>query len=106
VNRAFWTLDKGRRTAWTLSVVTFMLVVVGTTASGDPPILPDPQLTPGATLEVTTSDICVPGYTKKARSVPATVKRQVYAGYGIQHHAPREYEIDHVRHLTNGLIPV
>ena len=59
VNRAF--IDKGRCTAWALSVVTFMLVVLGTTASGGPPILPDPQLTPGATLEVTTADMCVHG---------------------------------------------
>jgi len=45
------------------------------------------QLTPGATLEVTTADICVPGYTKKVRDVPDSVKRQVYAAYGIQTHA-------------------
>jgi hypothetical protein len=42
------------------------------------------------------SDICVPGYTKKVRGVPAAVKRQVYAAYGIQSHAPRAYEIDHL----------
>jgi hypothetical protein len=73
-----------------------MLVVLGTMASGEPPILPDPQLTPGATQEVTTNDICVPGYTKKVRSVPAAVKRQVYAAYGIQDHTPSDYEIDHL----------
>ena len=59
-NRAFWAMDMGRRIAWALSVVTLMLVGLGTTASGEPPIMPDPQLTPGATLEVTTTDICVP----------------------------------------------
>jgi hypothetical protein len=96
VNRVLSAIDKGRRTAWGLSVFTFMLVVVGTTASGEPPLVPDPQLTPGATLEVTTSDICVPGYTKKVRSVPAAVKQQVYAAYGIQDHAPGDYEIDHL----------
>ena len=40
-------------------------------------------MTPGATLPVTRDDICVPGYTKKVRNVPADVKRQVYAEYGI-----------------------
>jgi hypothetical protein len=64
--------------------------------------MPDPQLTPGATLEVTTNDICVPGYTKKVRSVPAAVKQQVYAAYGIQHHAPGDYEIDHLIPLELG----
>jgi hypothetical protein len=78
------------------------VVVLGTTASGGPPLRPDPQLTPGATLEVTTSDICVPGYTKKVRDVPAPVKRQVYAAYGIQTHAPRAYEIDHLIPLELG----
>jgi hypothetical protein len=34
-------------------------------ASQSPPITPDPQLTPGATLEMAPGDICVPGYTKK-----------------------------------------
>jgi hypothetical protein len=87
-------------------LVLWAMITLRATASSSPPILPDPQLTPGATLDVTTADMCVPGYTKKVRDVPAAVKRQVYAAYGIQDHAPREYEIDHVRHLTNGLIPV
>ena len=46
--------------------------------AGEPPIRPDPKLTPGAVLEVTKEDICTPGYTKKVRDVPAAVKRQVY----------------------------
>jgi hypothetical protein len=83
-------------------LVLWAMVMPGMTASSSPPIVPDPQLTPGATLEVTTTDICVPGYTKKVRSVPAAVKQQVYAAYGIQHHAPREYEIDHLIPLELG----
>jgi hypothetical protein len=83
-------------------LVLCAMVMPGAAASRSPSILPDPQLTPGATLEVTTSDICVPGYTKKVRDVPAAVKRQVYAAYGIQHHAPREYEIDHLIPLELG----
>jgi hypothetical protein len=67
-----------------------------------PPIQPDPQLTPGATLAVTTDDICVPGYTQVVRDVPAAVKRQVYAEYGITHHEPGEYEVDHLISLELG----
>jgi hypothetical protein len=96
VNRALWAIDRGQHAAWAMSVVTLMLVVLGTTASGGPPVVPDPQLSPGATLEVTTTDMCVPGYTKNVRRVPAAIKQQVYAAYGIQNHAPREYEIDHL----------
>ena len=66
------------------------------------PLQPDPKLTPGATLPVTREDICVPGYTKKVRNVPADVKRQVYAEYGIVSHTPGEYEVDHLISLELG----
>jgi hypothetical protein len=67
-----------------------------------PPILPDPTRTPGDTLDVTKDDICVPGYSKKIRNVPQAVKDQVYASYGITHHAPGEYEVDHLISLELG----
>ncbi len=66
------------------------------------PLLPDPRMTPGATLPVTRDDICVPGYTKKVRNVPVDVKRQVYAEYGIASHKPGEYEVDHLISLELG----
>ena len=66
------------------------------------PIMPDPNLTPGATLPVATGDICVPGYSKKVRNVPADVKKQIYAEYGITTHQPGEYEIDHLISLELG----
>jgi hypothetical protein len=47
------------------------------------PILPDLKLTPGDTFDVTAQDVCVPGYAKKVRAVPAWLKRQAYAEYGI-----------------------
>jgi hypothetical protein len=46
-------------------LMLWTMVALGMAASPSPPITPDPQLTPGATLEVTPGDICVPGYTKK-----------------------------------------
>lgn len=66
-----------------------------------PPIRPDPKLTPGATLDVTTADVCVPGYTKKVRHVPAKVKRQVFALYHLQN-VPGAYEVDHLIPLELG----
>src|ERR1700736_5128254 len=42
------------------------------------PIVPDSNLTPGDTFDVTMQDLCVPGYTKKVRNVPAEMKREVY----------------------------
>jgi hypothetical protein len=91
MNKVLWAIARGRGAARAVSLVTVVMVVLGTTASGGPPLRPDPQLTPGATLEVTTADMCVPGYTKKVRDVPDPVKRQVYAAYGIQTHAPGGY---------------
>jgi hypothetical protein len=101
-HRVLGGIDSRPRAAWAVRIVTLALVVLGTTASGGPPLRPDPQLTPGATLEVTTADMCVPGYTKTVRDVPDSVKRQVYAAYGIQTHAPRAYEIDHLIPLESG----
>lgn len=66
------------------------------------PFVPDPARTPGATLEVTAADICVPGYAKKVRNVPAAVKRQAYAQYGILSHQPGDYEVDHLISLELG----
>lgn len=73
----------------------------GDTAQGLP-ITPDPQLSPGAVLPVTREDICVPGYTQKVRSVPASVKQQVYAEYGIASHKAGDFEVDHLISLELG----
>lgn len=72
--------------------------------SGDPlqPNLPDPRRTPGATLAVTAADICVPGYSRKVRNVPSSVKRDVYRTYGITDPPPRRYEVDHLISLELG----
>jgi hypothetical protein len=64
--------------------------------------LPDSKLTPGDTLEVTTQDICIPGYTQKIRNVPIAVKKKVYEEYGIATHGPREFEVDHLIPLELG----
>jgi hypothetical protein len=66
------------------------------------PILPDPEKTPGATLEVTAADVCVPGYARRVRNVPIEVKRRAYAQYGIRTHEPGEYEVDHLISLKLG----
>ncbi len=59
-------------------------------------------MTPGATLPVASGDICVSGYSEKVRNVPADLKQQVYAEYGITSHQPGEYEIDHLISLELG----
>lgn len=74
-------------------------------APGDPTLrtlLPDPAKTPGDTLAVTARDVCTRGYARKVRDVPSSVKRAAYARYGITHHAPGEYEVDHLISLELG----
>jgi hypothetical protein len=65
--------------------------------------LPDPACTPGATLpEATARDVCTPGWAGRHRAVTAATKRRVYEAYGIAHHSPGEYEVDHLVSLELG----
>ena len=47
-------------------------------------------------------DLCVPGYTKKVRNVPAEMKREVYEEYGVTLHGSGDYEVDHLIPLELG----
>lgn len=66
------------------------------------PTRPDPKLTPGATFPVTAADVCTPGYSRSVRNVPAEVKQQAYAEYGIARHPPGAFEVDHLISLELG----
>ena len=46
--------------------------------------------------------MCVPGYAKKVRAVPAWLKRQAYAEYGITEYKTGDYEVDHLIPLSLG----
>src|SRR5580704_13342892 len=81
----------------------FLLFVAQVVLAEQPiPILPDPDLTPGNTFDVTTQDLCVIGYSRKVRNVPAEMKREVYQEYGITSHGPGDYEVDHLIPLELG----
>jgi len=66
------------------------------------PILPNPKLTPGDTFDVTAQDVCILGYAKKVRAVPAWLKRQAYAECGITQYKTGDYEVDHLIPLSLG----
>src|ERR1700720_3665021 len=85
-----------RAFAFLFSLAQFVL------AQQPTPILPDPKLTPGDAFEVTVQDLCVSGYTKKVRNVPAEMKREVYQEYGVTSHGPGDYEVDHLIPLELG----
>ena len=86
-----------------LRVFAFLLFLAQAVLAGQPtPILPDPKLTPGDTFDVSAQDVCVPGYAKKVRAVPAWLKRQAYAEYGITEYKTGDYEVDHLIPLSLG----
>jgi hypothetical protein len=62
-------------------------------AAGD---LPDRALTPGVVLTTGAAAVCTLGYAKSVHHVSGKVKAQIYREYGIAHHAPGEYEVDHL----------
>lgn len=65
--------------------------------------LPDSSCTPGAVFQnATTAAICTSGYSASVRNVPDSVKKQVYAEYGITNRSTGEYEVDHLISLELG----
>ncbi len=65
--------------------------------------LPDSACTPGDIFtQATKADVCTPGYARSVRNVPQSVKNKAYAEYGVTHHLPGEYEVDHLVSLELG----
>ena len=85
-----------------LRALVFLFLTQAILAEQPTPILPDPKLTPGDRFDVTAQDVCVPGYAKKVRAVPASLKRQAYAEYGITQYKTGDYEVDHLIPLSLG----
>jgi len=85
-----------------LRALAFLFLAQVILAQQPTPILPDPKLTPGDTSDVTAQDVCVPGYAKKVRAVPAWLKRQAYTEYGITQYKTGNYEVDHLILLSLG----
>ena len=85
-----------------LALFTILLLSTVTTCYAEGPFDPNPKLTPGDVLQVTKKDICVPGYTKKVRSVPNAVRAEVFRRYGIIHPKKGAFEVDHLVSLELG----
>ena len=85
-----------------LRALSFLALLAQVVLAQQPtPILPDPNLTPDV-FDVTAQDVCIPGYTKKVRNVPAEMKREVYEEYGVTSHGSGDYEVDHLIPLELG----
>lgn len=67
-------------------------------------LLPDPECTPGSVFEdASKEEICVSGYSKKARNVSEKTRKKVFAMYGIDYPVTfGSYELDHLIPLSLG----
>jgi hypothetical protein len=62
---------------------------------GDSPV-PNHSLTPGATLPVTTSDVCTVRRREAQHQIPISLQRKVFEEYGMPDARPTDYELDHL----------
>ncbi len=65
---------------------------------------PNPTYTPGNIIQgITSSQICLPGYSKTTRNVSVSTKQLVYQDYGVSYPQPKgSYEVDHFIPLELG----
>jgi hypothetical protein len=57
---------------------------------------PRANLTPGATLPLTTAQVCAGSPEQTIRAVPISLQREVFAMYGVKKAAPEAYEVDYL----------
>jgi hypothetical protein len=73
----------------------FMLV------ESEPGPIPDKHLTPGATLPVTTAELCRAADTGETRPIPISMRQKVFQEYRTPEARASEYEVDFL--ITPGL---
>jgi hypothetical protein len=64
-------------------------------------LLPDPNLTPGATRPIAISDICSAEHDQVVRNVSSPVRQRVFQEYGMRDVSANSYEVDYL--ITPGL---
>lgn len=74
-----------------LAILVALLACTAPAVAAD---LPDPSLTPGATLSLDTEQVCAPGRTKAPRHLAGSTKAAVLKAYGITRPGLDEFEID------------
>jgi hypothetical protein len=58
-------------------------------------MVPDPKLTPGATVLLGPLEVCSASSAKN-KAVPVALRKKVFEAYGIAHAEPRFYEVDYL----------
>ncbi len=57
--------------------------------------VPDPKLTPGATVVLSPGEVCNASRVNN-KAVPVALRKKVFEAYGIPHAEPRAYEVDYL----------
>jgi len=63
--------------------------------------LPNPSLTPGSTRQVAFADLCSSDRDEVVHSVPDSLRRKIFAEYGMRGAPQKDYEVDYL--ITPGL---
>lgn len=64
--------------------------------------VPNPKLTPGATVNVNKDDLCGSGNKTLDGAIPISLKRKVFELYGIGPGEPTSYNVDHLIPVSLG----
>jgi hypothetical protein len=59
-------------------------------------IIPDRNLTPGATRAVSFSEVCSMSHEEVVKAVPNSLRQRVFAEYGIENARASDYEVDYL----------
>ena len=95
-------LDRARPRNWQLAAGVCALLIAGLTigqfwrqSTRVVFAVPDPQLTPGATVLLSSGEVCRASNTKN-KAVSVALRQKVFEAYGIKHAEPRAYEVDYL----------
>jgi anti-sigma factor RsiW len=92
-----WRLS-GAVVALLAAGITFAVIVgwpIRHSASFIAVTVPNPNLTPGATVLLSRSELCMESSANN-KAVPAALRKRVFAEYGIASAEPRAYEVDYL----------
>ena len=92
------TVSARRRRAFPIVLLLALAACLGLAgpAAARDPNLPDPQMTPGDALPVTTAQICQDYYGQSLGPIPQQRAEQVLLAYGLLYSEPGAYKIDHL----------
>jgi len=104
-------LTRGRRSwsapllpslGWAAALLAAVIAVIAIRGLSDRHVglsiavsVPNPNLTPGATVLVDQREICMEAVTNN-KAVPAALRKMVFAEYGIAAAEPKAYEVDYL----------